>query len=249
MLREYSFKGRTSSQARPTTMHRADRYGGILRMRASLRSANIVAFCVSSAADVMDTGGVQTHISGPFQCPSPRAVVDVAALRRRARSRSLALPARTLGPQTFAISNRVAGNADATSPRPPPAAMPSFPQFNPLRIRSYIFRLPLATRLLVVAIVALWAAAIPFPWLRGWASLEPDKMDLTQSTCYGFHMGRSSGVYEKTAANERRLFESRGLFQSSRVASDDANLGLPATRAHDLMMGSPQLTRYIQCIV
>lgn len=62
--------------------------------------------------------------------------------------------------------------------------MPSLPQFNPLRLRSYIFRLPLATRLLVTAIVGLWIAAIPFPWLRDLGSLSPDKFDLTQSTWF-----------------------------------------------------------------
>jgi hypothetical protein len=59
--------------------------------------------------------------------------------------------------------------------------MPSFPQFNPTRIRSYIFRLPLFTRGLIVAILALWIATIPFPWLREFAQLEPAKMDFTQS--------------------------------------------------------------------
>lgn len=64
-----------------------------------------------------------------------------------------------------------------------PPAMPSLPQFNPLRLRSYILRLPLATRLLVAAIVGLWVATIPFPWLRELGSLSPDKFDLTQSAC------------------------------------------------------------------
>jgi hypothetical protein len=62
--------------------------------------------------------------------------------------------------------------------------MPSFPQFNPIRIRSYIFRLPLCTRGLIVAILALYVATIPFPWLRDFAALEPAKMDLTQSTSF-----------------------------------------------------------------
>ncbi|KAF2261013.1 hypothetical protein CC78DRAFT_522564 [Lojkania enalia] len=57
--------------------------------------------------------------------------------------------------------------------------MPSLPQINPLRIRSYVFRLPLCTRLLLVIIVALWAATIPVDWLREWASLIPDKVGLT----------------------------------------------------------------------
>lgn len=60
-------------------------------------------------------------------------------------------------------------------------AMASYTQLNPARLRSYILRLPLATRLLLLAIVGLWIAAIPLPWLREFARLEPAKMDLTQS--------------------------------------------------------------------
>lgn len=56
--------------------------------------------------------------------------------------------------------------------------MPSFPQINPLRLRSYILRIPLATRLLLIVMVGLWAAAIPVKWLRDWTSLEPDKVNL-----------------------------------------------------------------------
>lgn len=61
--------------------------------------------------------------------------------------------------------------------------MASYTQLNPARLRSYILRLPLATRLLLLAIVGLWVAAIPLPWLREFARLEPAKMDLTQSAC------------------------------------------------------------------
>jgi hypothetical protein len=60
--------------------------------------------------------------------------------------------------------------------------MPSFPQFNPTRLRSYVLRLPLCTRGLILAIVGLYIAAIPFPWLREFGQLEPAKMDFTQST-------------------------------------------------------------------
>lgn len=59
--------------------------------------------------------------------------------------------------------------------------MASYTQLNPARLRSYILRLPLATRLLLLAIVGLWVATIPLPWLREFARLEPAKMDLTQS--------------------------------------------------------------------
>jgi hypothetical protein len=61
--------------------------------------------------------------------------------------------------------------------------MASLPQFNPLRLRSYIFRLPLCTRVLLSAIVALWIATIPFAWLKEWGSLEPDKVNFGTSMC------------------------------------------------------------------
>lgn len=60
----------------------------------------------------------------------------------------------------------------------------SLPQFNPARIRSYILRLPFCTKVLVAAIVGLWIATIPFPWIRDFGRLEPAKMDLTQSMCF-----------------------------------------------------------------
>lgn len=59
--------------------------------------------------------------------------------------------------------------------------MASYTQFNPARLRSYVLRLPLATRLLLLAIVGLYIATIPLPWLREFGRLEPAKMDLTQS--------------------------------------------------------------------
>ena len=57
----------------------------------------------------------------------------------------------------------------------------SIPQISPARIRSYILRLPFCTKVLVAAIVGLWVATIPFPWIRDFGALEPAKMDLTQS--------------------------------------------------------------------
>lgn len=59
--------------------------------------------------------------------------------------------------------------------------MTSIPQISPARIRSYILRLPFCTKVLVAAIVGLWVATIPFPWIRDFGALEPAKMDLTQS--------------------------------------------------------------------
>lgn len=64
---------------------------------------------------------------------------------------------------------------------PPLAAMQALPQLNPTRLRSYVLRLPFCTRILVAAILGLWIATIPFPWIREFGRLEPAKMDLTQS--------------------------------------------------------------------
>jgi hypothetical protein len=36
----------------------------------------------------------------------------------------------------------------------------------------------------MVAIVGLWIATFPFPWIREFGTLEPAKMDLTQSMCF-----------------------------------------------------------------
>lgn len=68
--------------------------------------------------------------------------------------------------------------------------MSSLPQFNPARIRSYILRLPFCTKILVAAILGLWVATIPFPWIRDFGGLEPNKMDLTQSTCFCWFLGK-----------------------------------------------------------
>ena len=86
-------------------------------------------------------------------------------------------------PLPFAENRRVLGASGLYKVQLPVRilAMPSFPQFNPLRLRSYVLRLPLCTRLLLTAMVALWVATIPFQWLREWGSLEPDKVNLTTS--------------------------------------------------------------------
>ncbi|TKA70645.1 hypothetical protein B0A49_01971 [Cryomyces minteri] len=55
---------------------------------------------------------------------------------------------------------------------------PSLLQFDPRRIRSWIYRIPLCTRILLAVIVALWAASIPLTWLRDWGSLVPEKVGL-----------------------------------------------------------------------
>ncbi|KAJ9659766.1 putative rhomboid protease [Coniosporium apollinis] len=54
----------------------------------------------------------------------------------------------------------------------------SFLQFNPARIRSYVFRLPLCTRLLTTIIVAFYIASVALPWLPQWAALIPSQVGL-----------------------------------------------------------------------
>ncbi|KAF2758261.1 hypothetical protein EJ05DRAFT_476516 [Pseudovirgaria hyperparasitica] len=54
----------------------------------------------------------------------------------------------------------------------------SLPQFNPIRIRSYVLRLPLATRLLLLVIVLFYLASWLFSWLQEWGALIPSKVGL-----------------------------------------------------------------------
>jgi hypothetical protein len=82
--------------------------------------------------------------------------------------------------------------------------MPSFPQFNPTRIRSYVLRLPLTTRLLLVAIVGLWAVAIPLPQVREMAALTPDKFDLTQSMLLPFSLVVRALVWKELVVRQER---------------------------------------------
>ena len=61
--------------------------------------------------------------------------------------------------------------------------MPSFslPQFDARRVRSYLFRLPLCTRALLVVIVAFWIASLRLSWFQQWAALIPNEMNLGTS--------------------------------------------------------------------
>ncbi|KAH8661414.1 hypothetical protein BGZ60DRAFT_413131 [Tricladium varicosporioides] len=56
---------------------------------------------------------------------------------------------------------------------------PSLPQFSAARMRSYIFRLPLFTRSIVVVILLLWVVGIQSAWnVREWGSLIPNEIGL-----------------------------------------------------------------------
>lgn len=53
------------------------------------------------------------------------------------------------------------------------------PNLNPARLRSYILRLPLCTRLILLIIVALSVASTVWPTLRQTCALVPDQVSIT----------------------------------------------------------------------
>lgn len=53
------------------------------------------------------------------------------------------------------------------------------PNLNPARLRSYVLRLPLCTRVILFIIIALWAASIPVQTLRQNCALIPDQVSIT----------------------------------------------------------------------
>lgn len=59
---------------------------------------------------------------------------------------------------------------------------PSVPSFSSLRARSYLSRLPLFTRAVIVAIVVFWLVDLQPVWnVREWGALIPDKFGITTS--------------------------------------------------------------------
>ncbi|OJJ49164.1 hypothetical protein ASPZODRAFT_150101 [Penicilliopsis zonata CBS 506.65] len=59
-----------------------------------------------------------------------------------------------------------------------PAALPPLP-FNPARVRSYILRLPLFTRLVLLAIVVFWLLELQTVWaVIEWGALTPDEIGI-----------------------------------------------------------------------
>ncbi|KKK20052.1 hypothetical protein ARAM_006405 [Aspergillus rambellii] len=59
-----------------------------------------------------------------------------------------------------------------------PAALPPLP-FNPSRVRSYLLRLPLFTRLILLAIIIFWLLELQTVWaVVQWGALVPDEIGL-----------------------------------------------------------------------
>lgn len=54
------------------------------------------------------------------------------------------------------------------------------PRYHPARLRSYLYRLPLATRAVLLLVVCFWLATLQSRWdVVQWGALIPDKVTLT----------------------------------------------------------------------
>ena len=68
---------------------------------------------------------------------------------------------------------------------------PTLPQFNPARLRSYVFRIPLFTRIILVLILLFWILELQTAWdIAQWGALVPLQVNFSTST------STSPGAYE-----------------------------------------------------
>jgi glycosylphosphatidylinositol transamidase len=59
---------------------------------------------------------------------------------------------------------------------------PSLPQFSAARLRSYVLRLPLFTRAIILVIIVLWIAGMQTAWdIRQWGALIPKEIGIATS--------------------------------------------------------------------
>lgn len=59
---------------------------------------------------------------------------------------------------------------------------PTLPSFNPTRLRTYIFRLPLFTRIALLLIVIFWILELQSAWnVVQWGALIPSEINLGTS--------------------------------------------------------------------
>ena len=60
---------------------------------------------------------------------------------------------------------------------------PTLPQFNPARLRSYVFRIPLFTRIILLLILLFWILEFQTAWdVAQWGALVPLQVTLSTST-------------------------------------------------------------------
>lgn len=68
---------------------------------------------------------------------------------------------------------------------------PTLPQFNPARLRSYVFRIPLFTRIILLLILLFWILELQTAWdIAQWGALVPLQVNFSTST------STSLGAYE-----------------------------------------------------
>lgn len=60
---------------------------------------------------------------------------------------------------------------------------PTLPQFNSARLRSFVFRIPLFTRLVLLLILLFWILELQTAWdIAQWGALVPLQVNLSTST-------------------------------------------------------------------
>lgn len=60
---------------------------------------------------------------------------------------------------------------------------PTLPQFNPARLRSYVFRIPLFTRIILLLILLFWILELQTAWdIAQWGALVPLQVNFSTST-------------------------------------------------------------------
>jgi GPI-anchor transamidase subunit GAA1 len=69
------------------------------------------------------------------------------------------------------------------APNTAAVSLPALPAFNPARLRSYLLRLPLFTRGIIVAILFFWVLEFQTVWsVTEWGSLIPKEIGIGSST-------------------------------------------------------------------
>ena len=60
---------------------------------------------------------------------------------------------------------------------------PTLPHFNPSRLRTYLFRIPLFTRIALILITLFWILEFQSKWdVAQWGALVPLEVNLSTST-------------------------------------------------------------------
>ena len=84
----------------------------------------------------------------------------------------------------YTVTAKIAGfGRTIPTLREPFDMAPTLPQFNPARLRSYIFRVPLFTRIILLLITLFWILEFQTAWnITQWGALVPLEVNLGTST-------------------------------------------------------------------